>query len=134
MILEFDIPHAFFPGAAKAVNSNVLAALLECMVRINAAYLRATPCPALYRAGVVYGRTKVWNTIPATLALGYGDCKSLAPWLVAEYRLAGRTADPVFRWIDNARGGTDFHILVQTDRGFEDPSRVLGMNTSQPNR
>jgi hypothetical protein len=47
---------------------------------------------------------------------------------VAELRVAGRKAEAVFRW--NPRKGSnamDFHILVQTPEGWEDPSARLGM-------
>jgi len=50
--------------------------------------------------------------------------------LIAEYTLRGIPAKPVFRW--NPRGDSkDFHILVQTYSGFEDPSRHLGMGKNE---
>jgi hypothetical protein len=78
---------------------------------------------------VRYGRTRVWETIPALYQRGFGDCKSLTAAYIAELQKRGMQADPVFRWIRTPEGGTDFHILVQTIRGFEDPSKVLGMGS-----
>jgi hypothetical protein len=62
---------------------------------------------------------------------GYGDCKSLTAWRVAEYRKKGIVAGAVFRWANNSSGGLDFHILVQTEKGYEDPSKVLGMGRDE---
>jgi hypothetical protein len=129
--ITFDLPHVFSPDASPVENSEVLKALLDCMVSVNLAYLKSHPTPPLYRSGVVYGRTAVWNTIPAVLQLGYGDCKSLATWLVAEYRLLGVPCRPVFRWIRRASGTRDFHILVDTESGYQDPSKVLGMGKDE---
>jgi hypothetical protein len=61
----------------------------------------------------------------------YGDCKSLATALCAQYRLAGIWCRPVFRFITRADGNTDYHILVQTESGWEDPSAKLGMGVNE---
>ena len=112
-------------------NAYALRILLDCLVALNRAYLRTHAVPTLYRSGVRYGRTVEWDPIPALYQRGYGDCKSLAAAYIAELRGRGETADPVFRWVKNAEGGTDFHILVHTFRGFEDPSKVLGMGADE---
>ena len=40
----------------------------------------------------------------------------------------GLRVRPVFRWIQNAAGDRDYHILLMDERGrCEDPSKVLGM-------
>lgn len=80
---------------------------------------------------MTYARTQVWEPIPALYKRGYGDCKSLTAALIAQYRLAGKKARPVFRFVPRPDGGTDYHILVQTERGFEDPSKVLGMGKNE---
>lgn len=134
MQIVLNIPFAFAPESNRVANAEALRALLDCMVALNLAYLKTNAAPALYRSGVVYGRTTVWETIPAVLARGYGDCKSLATWLIAEYRSQGKQANPTFRWNTNPAGGTDFHILVLTDKGFEDPSKVLGMGQDENRR
>jgi len=131
MRIIYDLPHVFNPLADPKENAYVLSALLDCLVSINEAYLRDHTVLDLYHSGVVYGRTEHWDCIPALYAKGYGDCKSLSAALIAQYRKKGIEAEPVFRWIRNSGGGTDFHILVQTIKGFEDPSKVLGMGRNE---
>jgi hypothetical protein len=80
---------------------------------------------------VKYGRTKVWDSIPALYARGYGDCKSLTAAYIAEYRLGGVACEPVFRFVRNKDKSKDFHILVQEYSGFEDPSKRLGMGAAE---
>lgn len=131
MQITFDLPHVFHPGSPSVENAEALRASLDYLIALNQAYLRSHAVPKLYRAGVRYARTQVWDTIPALYARSYGDCKSLACALIAEYRAEGKNAEPAFRWIKNGSGGMDFHILVQTDEGYEDPSKVLGMGTNE---
>ena len=114
----------------------MLRILLDTLIFINLAYLENHAVPSLYDSGVVYGRTTLWEPIPALYARGYGDCKSLSAALIAEYRRKGIDCSPVFRWIRRPndgyrKGETDYHILVQTARGFEDPSKVLGMGRNE---
>jgi len=135
MDITFNIPHAFSPSSPEDENSDVLRVLLDCQVRLNLAYLRYHTVPALYQSGVVYGRTIIWESIPAIRARGYGDCKSLAPWLIAENSLMGIPCTPVFRFIRRADGSNelDFHILVMRmdNNQFLDPSRELGMGRNE---
>lgn len=141
MDITFSIPHAFSPSSPEDDNSDVLRVLLDCLVRLNLAYLRNHSAPALYQSGVVYGRTLLWEPIPAIIARGYGDCKSLAPWLIAEYVRQGIPCQPVFRFIQrpDGSGELDFHILVhrtdivdgRDERMFQDPSRILGMGRNE---
>lgn len=132
MIIAFDIPHAFHGASDSLSDARCLRTLLDCLIRLNLAYLRShANIPSLYRSGVVYGRTKVWDTIPALYQRGYGDCKSLSAAYVAEKLHKGEKARAVFRWVKRRDGGKDFHILVQTERGYEDPSKVLGMGSNE---
>lgn len=138
MQITFSLPHVFYPGSSRDEDASALRALLECLIRLNQAYLRVHAVPGLYQSGVVYGRTEVWDTIPALYERGYGDCKSLTAALVAEYRKKGIIAQPVFRWVQRPNGGgSDYHILVQREAcaecptGFEDPSKVLGMGKNE---
>lgn len=128
MRVIFELPHLYHRGSNPDENAIVLRALLECLVGVNLAFLKYHSAPALYQSGVVYQRTHEWDSIPALYSRGFGDCKSLSAALIAEYRKAGKTAVPVFRWVTNEYGDRDFHILVQTLKGYEDPSRKLGMN------
>lgn len=136
--ITFSMPHVFNGPASPADvelahvdNACALRVLLDCLIGLNLAYLRFHKCKPLYQAGVRYDRTQVWECIPALYRRSYGDCKSLAAALIAQYRFHGIQAEPVFRWINNQDGGTDYHILVQTQSGFEDPSKVLGMGKDE---
>lgn len=134
MQIVFDMPHVFRPGANHVENALALQALLNCLVALDSAYLQENPTPSLYGSGVRYGRTKEWDTIPAVIKRGYGDCKSLTAWLVAEKRRQGIECRPCFRWLNrpDGSGAIDFHILVEYPGAkYEDPSRVLGMGANE---
>jgi hypothetical protein len=130
--ISMDLGGVFHPGASDEDNALALQALLECLVVINRAFLRRYPgTRKLYTAGVKYGRTQVWDSIPDLITRRYGDCKSLTAMYVAEMREShgDRAARPVFRFAKNPQTGQkDFHILVQQGKVFEDPSRKLGMD------
>ena len=136
MRITYNLPQVFNPSASQAENAQVLRVLLDCLIQINLAYLKNHAAADLYQSGVVYGRTKIWECIPALYQRGFGDCKSLSAALVAQYLRQGKKCRPVFRWIKsknpNRIGETDYHILVQTEDGrFEDPSKVLGMGREE---
>jgi hypothetical protein len=148
MNICFNIPHAFHPGSSALDNACALRALLDCMINMNTLFRKHHECLPLYKSGVIYGRTHIWEPVsalylpnkqpidpvfwqPVGLSGGAkrGDCKSLASALIAEYRQKGLMANPVFRWAprNDGSGALDFHILVNTVNGWEDPSRKLGM-------
>lgn len=108
---------------------------MEALISINLVYLELHPeTPKLTSSafGVVYGRTNDWLSIPALYARRFGDCKSLTAMRVAEHRIRGKNANPVFRSRKNETGGTDFHILVQIGvDSFEDPSKECGMGANE---
>lgn len=132
MQITFNLPHVFHPGSSPEENAAVLIALMEGLIAINTAYLQKHPStPALYRSGVRYVRTLWWEPIPALYESKAGDCKSLSAALIAEYRRAGKPAKVAFRWIKKPNGTTDYHILVLTENGYEDPSKVLGMGSNE---
>ena len=131
MQISFDLPHVFGPGSNPESNAYALRILLDSLIQLNLVFLQNHTVPALYRSGVVYGRTKIWDTIPALYIRRYGDCKSLSAALIAEYRHKGIECQPSFRWRPAQNGTRDYHILVQTNRGFEDPSKVLGMGQNE---
>jgi hypothetical protein len=131
MQITFDLPHVFFPRSDSEDNAYALKTLLDCLIGLNSAFLRHNDVPPLYKSGVVYGRTQVWDTIPALYSRRYGDCKSLTASLIAEYRKQGIVCQPAFRWIRRSNGIRDFHILVQRGNVFEDPSKVLGMGKDE---
>jgi hypothetical protein len=130
MRIPFDVGFVFHPTASDEFNAEALRVLLEALTALDIIFLRGIGRGAapLYKSGVTYGRTKVWDTIPDLYERQYGDCKSLTAARVAELRLGGKVARPVFRFQQNPQSGQrDFHILVQRGAEFEDPSRILGM-------
>jgi hypothetical protein len=128
MRIPFDVGFVFHPGASDEENAVVLRILLEALIACNMVLLERRRVPKLYDSGVIYGRTDVWDSIPDLYKRTYGDCKSLTAARVAELRTAGKPAQPVFRFAQNPQTGRrEFHILVQGRKGFEDPSRKMGM-------
>jgi hypothetical protein len=105
----------------------VLAALLEGLTAASAILIRRLGIPPLYHSGVRYQREprgrERWQLAPETYDRGVGDCEDLATWRAAELRLEGVAARPlVYR-----AGPRQLHVIVATEHGYEDPSRVLGM-------
>jgi hypothetical protein len=138
MEIPIDVQHWFEPATSLVDNAYALRALLDCLITLNESYLRNHSVRPLYQSGVVYGRTTVWDPIPALYARQYGDCKSLSAALIAQYRKQGIACEPTFRW--HPRKNTvekilDFHILVEVRRSgkiiYEDPSKVLGMGADE---
>jgi hypothetical protein len=131
VIFNLDLPAWFNREATRDENAAALRILLDCLIALNSAYLANNSVAPLYESGVRYRRTNTWSTLPALYERGYGDCKSLTAALVAERRKMGVPANPAFRWVPNSTGGISYHILVQTPSGFEDPSRALGMGSTE---
>jgi hypothetical protein len=141
VLIQYHLPHVFYPGSNKLLNARTLRLSMDYMVAMNRVFLeelsRSGAVPLkykeLYKSGIVYDRTVWWEPIPALLLRGYGDCKSLTAAWVAQARFFKRMpCRPVFRFVDNADGSTDYHILVELANGqFEDPSKVLGMGADE---
>lgn len=126
-IIEFGLSHVFSPDSDPVDNAQVLNLLLESLVAINRAYLRRHTAPALYKSGVTYGRTRIWESIPDAIIRTRADCKTLSAWKIAEDRQKGIEVLPSFRWITNSQGQRDYHILLEYKDHWEDPSKILGM-------
>lgn len=141
MLIPYSMPHVFYRGSNKLLNARTLRLSMEYLTGCNRVFLEeisrlgAVPLKyrSLYQSGIVYDRTVEWEPIPALSLRGYGDCKSLTAAWVAQARFFKRVAcRPVFRFVDNADGSTDYHILVELANGtFEDPSKVLGMGADE---
>lgn len=150
MDLVFHFPLTFNADSDYVRNAYTLNELLKCQTAINVQYLRHNPkTPELYKSGLRYGRTTVWERLPEAYlpnkhkgrfekywepGLNNGriiaDCKTLGPIRAAELIVSGRAAQCQFRFLPRTddSGNLDFHILLVTDNGYEeDPSRVLGM-------
>ena len=135
-LVVWTLPHAFTRDSSFDVNADALRCLLDCLINLNTSFLTYggnIVIPTLYDSPVYYRRTQIWDTIPALYARGFGDCKSLTAALVAQYRKQGIESVPTFRFVyrDDGSGSLDFHILVQTANGFEDPSKVKGMGKNE---
>lgn len=135
MLISYHLPTLFILGSSPVENAQVLEKMVELLIDIDLIHLKhhpQTPLLASADFGVVYGRTVEWMSIPSMYLAGYADCKSLASMRIAEIRNKGRVARPVFRFRQNDRGGTDYHILVQTAvNSFQDPSKELGMGQDE---
>ncbi len=141
MLISYSMIHVFYPGSNKLLNARTLRASMDYMVNVNRIFLeecsRSGAVPLkyrdLYKSGVVYDRTVPWEPIPALVQRGYGDCKSLAAaWISQVHFFKRQACRPVFRFVDNADGSVDYHILVELANGtFEDPSKALGMGVNE---
>lgn len=136
MNVVFGLRDVFNVDTPMISNARVLRALLDTLIVADEEYLRNHSAPRLYSSHVRYGRTNEWESIPDVMARGTGDCKSLSAWLVAEKRVRdGQAAEADFRWMRNPKKGgiPDWHIVVRTSTGvgWEDPSKVLGMNMNE---
>lgn len=131
-------------GESISHNREVLTALLEVLVGINVAIMRAQmgkpdEIPLLYESGMRYRRESIgqedWCDVTELIRLGFGDCEDLACWRAAELRV--RFGDPSARaFVKGPRklpgGVMMYHIQVQNGRGgIEDPSLVLGMGRNR---
>lgn len=118
-------------------RDRVLKILLWSLIGLNLEYIRMNPgTPKLFQSGVRFIREKegeeLWPTIGEIIKNGGGDCEDLACWRVAELRASGVPARPAWRHrlvrMPSGQQATLYHILVFIPgKGFEDPSRILGM-------
>lgn len=123
---------------------------LRTLVLINLWQLRQRKYPKLYRSGIYY-KTKPpaveWHDIPTLLYWGYGDCKDLVAYRVAELNYQGIPAQPCIKWkyvdIEDMADDSEYianlikagitqvlliHVMVlMPDGSIEDPSKILGM-------
>ena len=136
MQITYDLDHVFYPGADMVMNIHTLRAMVEMNIQINLIVLwRAKQLgiaiPPLYQSGVRYERDTLWRPIPALYRRGKSDCKNLTPAFIAQQRQRGLMFVPAFRWVENADGSIDYHILAQLGSDFEDPNRKLGMGENE---
>jgi len=127
------------PGSSKWLRRSrvfgiVIKALLDATVWIDLIYIKFHRVLPLYQSGVRYseepeGQIESFDTIPAVLARGWGDCDDLGPWRVAELRAAGEKAKIRIQWKWHQISGQKlFHVVVRrADGTIEDPSALLGM-------
>jgi hypothetical protein len=117
---------------------------LQTLVAINKWQLRQKNYPLLYKSGIYY-KTKPpaveWHDIPTLLREGFGDCKDLAAYRVAELKhYYNIDVKPCIKrklieypMID--KNGSRYyqpvwliHVMVLWPDGrIEDPSKILGM-------
>lgn len=107
--------------------------MLSGMVQASTEWILAYPdTPSLYNSHVLYRgekQTEIWQDIPTTLAIGYGDCEDLSIYRCADLR--AREGVDAMPYITYRKVGkrTIYHATVQWPNGMiEDPSRALGMH------
>lgn len=113
-------------------TAKIILMLVRALVECNLDYLEEHPeTPHPYRAGIRYRRevrAERWKSIPKVIEDGEGDCEDLAAYLAAYLVHRGeKPVSLVLRWKEQPSGGRLFHVLVRGPRGYEDPSRRLGM-------
>jgi hypothetical protein len=131
-VVVFRIDRAFNTRSSKQENAIALEVLLAALCALNRIWLQCYPgTPPLYATPVFYERTVVWDTIPALLSRGFGDCKSLTACEIAEFRESGVWCRPVFRFQGDP-SAIMFHILIMFEDGtWKDPSAERGMHSYQ---
>lgn len=126
-----------YPHCVAALDERYPDWLLE---RVNAAcvsglavvdyeLLALVTVPRLYESGVRYRRDKTerWKDIVSVLRIGFGDCKDLVAWRIAELWRDGERADIVSK-LARLPGELVFHVQIRkANGGIEDPSSLLGM-------
>jgi hypothetical protein len=119
-------------GSALAKVS-IVRHLVEALIESNRIYLSENQAPSLYNSGVRYRTCEQgcdwddWRDIPEVLRVGYGDCKDLVAWRVAELSLRGEWSEPVIHADIDRFGVPLYHVTLRRRSGIEDPSRLLGM-------
>lgn len=126
---SFALRLGAFGRLPEGAAAQLIAGAVEWLASVNLAYLVAHPeTPALYASGVRYRteRDDSWSDVPITLAAGSGDCEDLTAWRLAELWRDSRRAWAVVE-AQPYPGGVEYHVLVETPEGLEDPSEILGM-------
>lgn len=111
---------------------------LEYLVDVNLWQLKQREYPSLYKSGIYYKTTPPateWHDIPSLLRDGFGDCKDLVAYRVAELRSQGIECKPCIKWkmdkiVMNGKLSPILliHVMVlHRDNSIEDPSAILGM-------
>ncbi len=116
--------HLWNVGAGLPYSEEATQALIDGLTAVNAAWLRHHSAPPLYSSGVTYRRERGrehWQAIPEVLKRRTGDCEDLAAWRAAELQAAGKKARAVLIKIRPRQ----YHVVVETPAGREDPSRRL---------
>lgn len=110
-------------------DPELLAHLLEGLVRYNVVAMRRSPLPRLYSSRVRYvpeaSGLEEWRPAHTVFRLREGDCEDLAGVRAAELRLEG---DQLAAVVPVRTGPHTIHIYVRRGDGqLEDPSAMLGM-------
>lgn len=109
------------------VEPAAISAVLEGLVALDYLFLRTGRYPRLYEAGIRYKRQldpHRWASVHEVMRCGYADCKNLAAWRAAEFRLQGIPA----RVVAHPSAPNTWHAIVKLPDGrTEDPSVILGM-------
>lgn len=115
-----------------AVTRRDIVFMLSRLVDLDMYLYRSRSLPPLYQSGVRYRAehedftsnrpVEDWLAVDVLYERGCGDCEDLAAARCAELRLQGIAAYPRLR-----KTGRIWHVVVESELGWEDPSKELGM-------
>lgn len=119
------LPH---DAQARVVGDGV-----ELLTAANEGLFATERWPRLYESGVRYKRDEPgreqWRDADEVKAEGFGSCRELAAWRIAELRTQGEAARSLVIPWTGPDGSPEFHVRVLRGDGLtvEDPSTMLGM-------
>lgn len=114
-------------GADTRAQADVFAAFVESLVEVNRATLRVRrSIPLLYQSRIAFQEDPRWQDVTSMLSTGYGDCKDLVAWRLAELRELNRV-EARLHVVFSKAGDTDvFHMQVLHPTGhLEDPTSII---------
>ncbi len=126
-----------FDRLSSVLRGGVILSLVESLALTDLLWIQynGAPVPSIYKSGVRYQSScwpRVecpWKDIPRLLETGFGDCKDLVAWRLAELRFGNVIALPHLQ-VRERKQGTVFHVLIKhSDGSLEDPSKLLGMQS-----
>ncbi len=133
-----------FDRLNQDLKSCLIERLTDALAMVDLAYLRENPKTPklydLYQRGRVYykempgqGQDKLstdpWFDIPRLLEVGYGDCKQLVAWRMAEL-LFDKSVPKISAYVTWKAHGRMiiYHVRMKYPNGLiECPSTILGM-------
>lgn len=134
---------AAFDFLSDAAKCRIILTWVRALVETNKIILAEFHAPTLYDSGVRYafqGAVDDWQDIARCLATRAASCNSLTAWRCAGLQMAGEQATPYIQNQTVVKPNGEkldvFHVIVQRELAdphhWEDPSRTLGMPSSDP--
>lgn len=133
--VTFELSRALSPEVPALEQIAPLQALAEALYVLDLDWYSATPdSPSVLGGAVRYVAdsrgTERWLDAGQLLARGYGDCKSIASAVAAEWTIAGIPSRPIV--VPTSEELPDFHVLVEVvaTGAKYDPCLTLGMDAA----